>query len=56
MRIATTLALAAIGVVAIVLPSASFARGYEPFNVVTDSGQVFSGIVAREAADALIAG
>jgi putative heme-binding domain-containing protein len=38
---------------AIVLPSASFARGYEPFHVVTDSGQVFSGIIAREAADTL---
>jgi putative heme-binding domain-containing protein len=38
---------------AIVLPSASFARGYEPFNIVTDDGQVHSGIIAREAADAL---
>jgi putative heme-binding domain-containing protein len=38
---------------AIVVPSASFARGYEPFNVVTDDGQVVSGIIAREAADAL---
>jgi putative heme-binding domain-containing protein len=38
---------------AIVLPSASFARGYEPFNVVTDDGQVHSGIIAREAADAI---
>jgi putative heme-binding domain-containing protein len=38
---------------AIVLPSASFARGYEPFNVVTHNGQVLSGIITREAADAL---
>jgi putative heme-binding domain-containing protein len=38
---------------AIVLPSASFARGYEPFNVVTDEGQVLSGIIARETAEAI---
>jgi putative heme-binding domain-containing protein len=33
---------------AIVFPSASFARGYEPVSIVTTSGRVFSGIVARE--------
>jgi putative heme-binding domain-containing protein len=38
---------------AIVLPSASFARGYEPFNIVTQDGQVVSGIIARETADAI---
>ncbi len=38
---------------AIVLPSVSFARGYEPFNLVTDDGQVLSGIIARETADAI---
>ena len=38
---------------AIILPSASFARGYEPFNVVTDDGQVLSGIIGRETADAI---
>jgi putative heme-binding domain-containing protein len=38
---------------AIVLPSASFARGYEPFNVVTTDGQVIAGIIGRETADAI---
>ena len=38
---------------AIVFPSASFARGYEPFTVATDEGQVISGIIARETADAI---
>ncbi|HEX3727424.1 MAG TPA: PA14 domain-containing protein, partial [Pirellulales bacterium] len=38
---------------AIVFPSASFARGYEPLNVVVDDGRVLSGIVARETADAI---
>jgi putative membrane-bound dehydrogenase-like protein len=38
---------------AIVLPSASFARGYEPFTVATDDGQVISGIIARETAEAI---
>ena len=31
---------------AIVFPSASFARGYEPFTLVTDDGQVISGIIS----------
>jgi putative membrane-bound dehydrogenase-like protein len=38
---------------AIVLPSASFARGYEPFTIVTDAGQVHSGVIVRETADAV---
>ncbi len=38
---------------AIVLPSASFARGYEPFNLVTADGRVLSGIISRETADAI---
>jgi putative heme-binding domain-containing protein len=38
---------------AIVFPSASFARGYEPFNATTDDGQVVSGIISRETADAI---
>ncbi len=38
---------------AIVFPSSSFARGYEPLNVVTTDGQVVSGIIARETADAI---
>ncbi len=38
---------------AIVFPSASFARGYESFAVVTDDGQVLSGIIGRETADAI---
>ncbi len=37
----------------IVLPSASFARGYEPFTVAADDGQVISGIIVRETADAI---
>ncbi len=38
---------------AIVFPSASFARGYEPFSVVTDEGRVHAGIIARETSDAI---
>ncbi|MGD9723180.1 MAG: PVC-type heme-binding CxxCH protein [Pirellulales bacterium] len=38
---------------AVVVPSASFARGYEPFNIVTEDGQVLAGIIARETADAV---
>ena len=34
-------------------PSLSFARGYESYNVVTTSGKVHSGIIAREATDAI---
>jgi putative heme-binding domain-containing protein len=38
---------------AVVLPSASFARGYEAYTVVTTDGQVHSGVILRETADAL---
>lgn len=38
---------------AIVFPSASFARGYEPFAVATSDGQVHTGIIGRETADAV---
>lgn len=38
---------------AVVFPSASFARGYEPFTLVTDEGRVTSGIIARETAEAI---
>jgi putative membrane-bound dehydrogenase-like protein len=38
---------------AVVFPSASFARGYEPYVVSTADGRVFNGIIARETADAL---
>jgi putative heme-binding domain-containing protein len=38
---------------AIVFPSASFARGYEPITLVTDNGQVLSGIIGRESSDAI---
>jgi putative heme-binding domain-containing protein len=38
---------------AVVFPSASFARGYESFTLVTDEGKVTSGIIARETAEAI---
>jgi putative heme-binding domain-containing protein len=38
---------------AVVFPSASFARGYEPFTVLTRDGQVFPGIITRETAEAI---
>lgn len=38
---------------AIVYPSLSFARGYESYTVSTDSGQVHTGLIVRETADAL---
>lgn len=34
-------------------PSLSFARGFESYNVVTASGKVYSGIIARESTDAI---
>jgi putative membrane-bound dehydrogenase-like protein len=37
----------------IVFPSASFARGYEPYVVATKGGQFHSGILKRETADAI---
>ena len=38
---------------AVVFPSASFARGYEPYVVETRDGKVHGGILGRETADAL---
>jgi len=38
---------------AIVFPSASFARGFESYTVATESGQVHTGLIARETADAI---
>lgn len=38
---------------AIVFPSATFARGYEPFLIRTKSGAVHDGLVARETPDAI---
>jgi putative heme-binding domain-containing protein len=38
---------------AIVYPSASFARGYEPYVVTAADGRVYTGIIGREAADAV---
>jgi putative membrane-bound dehydrogenase-like protein len=37
----------------VVFPSASFARGYEPYTITLQSGQVYNGVIARETADAL---
>jgi putative heme-binding domain-containing protein len=37
----------------LVFPSASFVRGYEPFNVTTRAGKTITGILARETADAI---
>jgi putative heme-binding domain-containing protein len=39
---------------AIVFPSASFARGYEPVTVATSDGRVHSGIIARESSEAIV--
>lgn len=39
---------------AILFPSSSFARGYEPFVVATIDGQVFNGVIHRETADAIV--
>jgi len=38
---------------AVVFPSASFARGYEPYLITLRSGQVCNGIIGRETAEAL---
>jgi putative heme-binding domain-containing protein len=38
---------------AVVFPSASFARGYEPVTLVTNDGRVTSGIIARETAESI---
>jgi putative membrane-bound dehydrogenase-like protein len=37
----------------IVFPSATFARGFEPYVVTTVQGQTFTGVMARETADAI---
>jgi putative heme-binding domain-containing protein len=39
---------------AIIFPSATFVRGYEPFNVKTKSGEEVSGIVKKDAADEVV--
>jgi putative heme-binding domain-containing protein len=36
-----------------VLPSVSFARGYEAFTAVTASGQVHTGVITRETPEAI---
>jgi putative heme-binding domain-containing protein len=38
---------------AIVFPSASFARGFEPYTIATDDGRVRSGILARESSEVI---
>jgi putative heme-binding domain-containing protein len=38
---------------AIVLPSVSFARGYEAFTAVTAGGQVHTGVITRETPEAI---
>jgi putative heme-binding domain-containing protein len=37
----------------VVLPSASFVRGYEPYRVETRDGRVLNGVLARETAEAV---
>lgn len=39
---------------AILYPSASFARGYEPYVVATRDGHVYNGLIIRETANALV--
>lgn len=39
---------------AIVFPSASFVRGYEPYQVTTKDGKVYAGVIRRETADGLV--
>jgi putative heme-binding domain-containing protein len=38
---------------AVVFPSASLVRGFEPYVIVTDDGRLHSGIIGRETADAV---
>lgn len=38
---------------AIVFPSASFARDYRPYTIATESGKVYTGVVTRQASDAI---
>ena len=39
---------------AIMFPSASFARGYKTWTIVTDRGRVHSGLITRETTDSLM--
>jgi putative membrane-bound dehydrogenase-like protein len=39
---------------AVLYPSASFARGYEPFVVATEDGRVQTGVVVRETGDSIV--
>ena len=39
---------------AVLFPSASFARGYEPFTIATNDGHLHTGIIARETSDAIV--
>jgi putative heme-binding domain-containing protein len=39
---------------AIVFPSASFVRGYEPYVITTKKGQQFAGVIRRETAEAIV--
>ncbi len=39
---------------AIVFPSASFVRSYEPVVIATQSGQVFSGVLRKDSADEIV--
>lgn len=39
---------------AIMFPSASFARGYRSWTIVTDRGKVHSGLITRETTDSLV--
>jgi putative membrane-bound dehydrogenase-like protein len=39
---------------AIVFPSATFARGYEPFLLRTKDGSVYDGLIVRETAEAIV--
>lgn len=36
---------------AIALPSASFARGYRSYQVLTDEGKIYTGVISRESTD-----
>jgi putative heme-binding domain-containing protein len=38
---------------AVVFPSASFARGYEPWRLKTTDGSILDGLIVRETADAI---
>ncbi len=38
---------------AIVFPSANFARGFEPYLITTHDGEIYSGIIGRETAEAI---